>query len=100
MPTQQDRKSATHGGMKMRRFKMLRDLFLVFVVAMFATQVSARAQTIDEIIKRGKVVIGVNTTTPIFGLMGKDGQPEGYDPDVARLVGKYLGVPDEFVSVT
>jgi polar amino acid transport system substrate-binding protein len=86
--------------MKMRRFKMLRDLFLVFVVAMFATQVSARAQTIDEIIKRGKVVIGVNTTTPIFGLMGKEGQPEGYDPDVARLVGKYLGVPVEFVSVT
>ena len=42
-------------------------------------------------VQRGKVVIGVNTTTPIFGLMGKDGQPEGYDPDVARLIGKYLG---------
>ncbi len=61
---------------------------------------AANAQTPDEIIKRGKVIIGVNTTTPIFGLMGKDGQPEGYDPDVARLVGKYLGVPVEFVSVT
>jgi len=61
---------------------------------------AAQAQTVDEIIKRGKVIIGVNTTTPIFGLMGKDGQPEGYDPDVARLVGKYLGVPVEFVSVT
>ena len=61
---------------------------------------SATAQTVDEIIKRGKVIIGVNTTTPIFGLMGNDGQPEGYDPDVARLVGKYLGVPVEFVPVT
>ena len=61
---------------------------------------SAAAQTVDDIIKRGKVIIGVNTTTPIFGLMGKDGQPEGYDPDVARLLGKYLGVPVEFVSVT
>jgi len=61
---------------------------------------AAQAQTVDEIIKRGKVIIGVNTTTPIFGLMGKDGQPEGYDPDVARLVGKYLGVPVEFVPVT
>ncbi|HYR39990.1 MAG TPA: transporter substrate-binding domain-containing protein [Methylomirabilota bacterium] len=60
----------------------------------------AAAQTVDEIIKRGKVVIGVNTTTPIFGLMDKDGHPEGYDPDVARLVGKYLGVQVEFVSVT
>lgn len=60
----------------------------------------ASAQSVDDIIKRGKVIIGINTTTPIFGLMGKDGQPEGYDPDVARLVGKYLGVPVEFVSVT
>src|SRR5262245_60022499 len=60
----------------------------------------AAAQTVDDIIKRGKVIIGVNTTTPIFGLMGKDGQPEGYDPDVARLVGKYMNVPVEFVSVT
>ena len=50
-------------------------------------------QTIDDIIKRGTVIVGVNTTTPIFGLVGKDGQPEGYDPDVARLLGKYLGVP-------
>jgi polar amino acid transport system substrate-binding protein len=61
---------------------------------------SAGAQTVDEIIKRGKVIVGVNTTTPIFGLVGTDGQPEGYDPDVARLVGKYLGVPVEFVPVT
>ena len=59
---------------------------------------AAQAQTVDEIIKRGKIIIGVNTTTPIFGLIGKDGQPEGYDPDVARLIGKYLGVPVEFVS--
>jgi polar amino acid transport system substrate-binding protein len=60
----------------------------------------AAAQNVDEIIKRGKVIVGVNTTTPIFGLVGSDGQPEGYDPDVARLVGKYLGVPVEFVPVT
>ena len=29
-----------------------------------------------------------------------DGQPEGYDPDVARLLAKYLGVKVEFVPVT
>jgi len=61
---------------------------------------SVEAQNVDEIIKRGKVIVGVNTTTPIFGLVGTDGQPEGYDPDVARLVGKYLGVQVEFVPVT
>jgi ABC-type amino acid transport substrate-binding protein len=73
---------------------------LIAILLVLAPLAVANAQTVDEIIKRGKVIIGVNTTTPIFGLMGKDGEPEGYDPDVARLVGKYLGVPVEFVSVT
>jgi polar amino acid transport system substrate-binding protein len=66
----------------------------------FALPAAAQVVTVDDIIKRGKLIVGVNTTTPIFGLMGKDGQPEGYDPDVARLMGKYLGVPVEFVPVT
>ena len=73
---------------------------LLLGIAVAGPQHRAAAQTVDDIIKKGKVIIGVNTTTPIFGLMGKDGQPEGYDPDVARLVGKYMGVPVEFVSVT
>ncbi len=73
---------------------------MVTVLALVALALPAYAQTVDDIIKRGKLIVGVNTTTPIFGLMGKDGQPEGYDPDVARLMGKYLGVPVEFVSVT
>src|SRR5262245_63811926 len=73
---------------------------VLVALAIVAAGLPAGAQTVDEIIKRGKVIIGVNTTTPIFGLAGKDGVPEGYDPDVARLVGKYLGVQVEFVPVT
>jgi polar amino acid transport system substrate-binding protein len=79
---------------------MLLALSLVLAVSAPPLASPAASQTVDEIIKRGKVIIGVNTTTPIFGLIGADGQPEGYDPDVARLVGKYLGVPVEFVPVT
>jgi polar amino acid transport system substrate-binding protein len=60
----------------------------------------AVAQNVDDILKRGKVLIGVDTANPPFGAVGKDGEPEGYDPDVARLVGKYLGVPVEFVPAT
>ena len=73
---------------------------IVALLALTALALPSHAQTVDEIIKRGKLIVGVNTTTPIFGLMGRDGQPEGYDPDVARLMGKYLGVPVEFVPVT
>jgi polar amino acid transport system substrate-binding protein len=82
---------------------LTRSRLLGVVIALLlgvAPFVAASAQTVDEIIKRGKVIVGVNTTTPIFGLVGSDGQPEGYDPDVARLVGKYLGVQVEFVPVT
>jgi polar amino acid transport system substrate-binding protein len=75
-------------------------LVVLSLVLALAIPAAATAQTIDEILKRGKVIVGVNTTTPIFGLVGADGQPEGYDPDVARLVGKYLGIPVEFVPVT
>jgi polar amino acid transport system substrate-binding protein len=86
--------------MRARRTAVLVALSLFLALPAAALVPSAAAQTVDEIIKRGKVIVGVNTTTPIFGLVGSDGQPEGYDPDVARLVGKYLGVQVEFVPVT
>jgi polar amino acid transport system substrate-binding protein len=83
-----------------RRTGFLIALSILLGLSVSSLAPSVAAQTVDEIIKRGKVIVGVNTTTPIFGLVGTDGQPEGYDPDVARLVGKYLGVPVEFVPVT
>lgn len=68
---------------------------------LFATApTAADLQTIDDIVKKGTIVVGVSTTTPIFGLANEKGEPEGYDPDVARLLAKYLGVKVEFVPVT
>jgi len=61
---------------------------------------TARAQNVDDIIKRGSVQIGLDTANPPFGALGKDGEPEGYDPDVARLIAKYLGVKAEIVPIT
>jgi polar amino acid transport system substrate-binding protein len=60
----------------------------------------AQAQTVDEIIKRGKVVIAVDVTTPPYGRIGANGEPEGHEPDFARLIAKHLGVPVELVPVT
>lgn len=85
-------------------FKLLQRLSSAFAIGLlavwWASAQAAGPQTIDDIIKNGKIVVGVSTTTPIFGLIGKDGEPEGYDPDVARLLAKYLGVKVEFVPVT
>ena len=60
----------------------------------------ARAQTVSEIVKRGKVRIGVLIGAPPYGSIDAQGQPVGYDADVATLVGHYLGVPVEMVPLT
>ena len=90
---------------RFRWFRLLQRFWIAVALGLIiATQGSgpaaAQQQTIDDIIKKGTIVVGVSTTTPIFGLVGSDGQPEGYDPDVARLLAKYLGVKVEFVPVT
>ena len=56
--------------------------------------------TTDEIISRGKVIIAIDTTTAPYGMVDATMQPAGFDIDVANLVGKALGVPVEFVTVT
>jgi polar amino acid transport system substrate-binding protein len=96
----QRREEATMPGTS-KLLQRLSSAFLIGVLAaLLASTASAAVQTIDDIIKNGKIVVGVSTTTPIFGLVNKDGEPEGYDPDVARLLAKYLGVKVEFVPVT
>ena len=76
-----------------RAFKLLQRLaaaFAIGLIAVVSAPAAAALQTIDDIIKKGTIVVGVSTTTPIFGLIGQQGEPEGYDPDVARLLAKYL----------
>jgi len=60
----------------------------------------ASAQTVDEIIARGKLIVAVDTTTPPYGFLDADLQPTGFDIEVANKMGEALGVPVEFVTVT
>ena len=60
----------------------------------------AKAVTTDEIISRGKVIIAIDTTTAPYGMVDQSMEPTGFDIEVANLVGKALGVPVEFVTVT
>ena len=72
----------------------------VLILLLVAPLYRASAQTLDDISKRGKLLVGLDTGNPPFGSLGTDGEPQGYDADVARLAGKYLGVPVEFVQAT
>ena len=73
---------------------------LVGVVALAVVgHTPAQAQTPDEIISRGKVVIAIDTTVPPYGMLDANNQPAGIDVDVANAIGANLKVPVEFVTV-
>lgn len=61
---------------------------------------AAIAQTVDDIIARGKLVVAIDTTTPPYAFLDDNLQPTGFDIEVANKMGEALGVPVEFVTVT
>ena len=68
--------------------------------SLVAGATSAAADTLEDIIQSGLIKVAVPADFPPFGLVGKDGQPEGYDVEVAKLVARDLGVRLEPVPVT
>ena len=66
----------------------------------FGAAADAGAQTLGDLIKKGKLTIGVVSGTPPFGSIDAKGVPIGYDVDVANLIGKYLNLPVELVPLT
>jgi polar amino acid transport system substrate-binding protein len=80
----------------------LKSLFVPFVglIALALTAVAAPASSLDDIIARKKVLIGVDLSVPPFGITNAEMQPDGLDVDIAKLLAKDLGVPLELVPVT
>lgn len=72
---------------------------LAAAVLLIAAQ-AASAATVDEIVKRGKLLVAIDTNNPPWGQMDASMQPEGIDVGVAKLMAKYMGVPLEIVPVT
>jgi polar amino acid transport system substrate-binding protein len=60
----------------------------------------ASAQTVDEIISRGTINIGVLVDLPPYGILNDQQQPDGYDIEVAKLLGSYMGVKVNLVQLT
>ncbi|MGF6598580.1 polar amino acid transport system substrate-binding protein [Paraburkholderia sp. GAS448] len=70
------------------------------VAALSAFAPAAHADALDSIAKSGVVRIGVFEDYPPFGSIGPDMKPQGYDIDVADLIGKALNAKVELVPVT
>lgn len=66
--------------------------------ALIAVPATAFAD-LSEILSEGKIQIAVPENFAPFGSLGADGEHEGYDVDVAKLVAEDLGVELELVPV-
>ena len=82
----------------------MRRVFSAVLLALALIAPAAHAQvgtaTTDEIIKRGKILIAIDTNNPPWGMLDTSMKPEGIDVDVANLLAKYMGVQLEIVPVT
>jgi polar amino acid transport system substrate-binding protein len=69
-------------------------------VMMLLTFPASNAQTVNDIVNRGKVLIGVNSGAPPFSFVDSNGKASGMDVDLANLFARYLGVPAEISTYT
>src|SRR3546814_17277143 len=64
-----------------------------------ATTSGASADVIDDIRKRGKLIVGVKADYAPYGYLSSDGKVVGLEPDLAQDVADTLGVGLELVPV-
>lgn len=72
----------------------------VLAAAFSLSSTVAFADTLADITSAGKIRVAVPQDFPPFGSVGADMKPQGYDIDMANLIGEKLGVEVELVPVT
>jgi polar amino acid transport system substrate-binding protein len=73
---------------------------LGLAATLLALAPAAHAQTVDELKKKGELTVGLLVDFPPYGTLNSANEPDGYDADVARLLGKDLGLKVKLVPVT
>lgn len=61
---------------------------------------SVQASILDSILSNGVIRVAVPQDFPPFGSVGRNMQPQGYDIDMANLIGEHLGVRVQLIPVT
>jgi len=49
--------------------------------------------TMAKLATAGKITVGTKFDQPLFGLMGPDGVPQGFDVEIAKIIAGKLGIP-------
>jgi polar amino acid transport system substrate-binding protein len=81
---------------------MLKGLLKAFALAgaLALAAGAAPAQTVDEIVKKGEIVVGIDLTNAPWGYLDEKQEPAGFDPNFARLLASKLGVKLRIERVT
>jgi polar amino acid transport system substrate-binding protein len=83
-----------------RHSVLLALLCLGFVALVWAAPVAAGESTLDQVLKRGKLLVGIGLGAPPFGMYDADKKPTGFDVDLAKLIAQELKVEIEWVDTT
>jgi glutamate transport system substrate-binding protein len=60
----------------------------------------AAGSTMQKLNEAQKLRVGTKFDQPGFGLKGLSGKPEGFDVEIAKIVAKKLGIPDDKIEYT
>jgi polar amino acid transport system substrate-binding protein len=74
-------------------------LAIALTLAWTASALAADS-TLDQILKRGKLIVGIGLGAPPFGMYDANKQPSGFDVDLAKLIAQELKVEIEWVDTT
>lgn len=71
---------------------------LAFALTVASWMPAKAASLLDDIVKRGKLVVGVFPAAPPYGTTNAKGEIEGIDIEIARLMAEDLGVKLETIA--
>ena len=74
----------------MKKLSYLSVLFLSATLLAMVPLAFAGDSTLDTVLKRGKVIVGVSSEAPPFGFIDDKGELVGFDIDIAKLIANKL----------
>jgi glutamate transport system substrate-binding protein len=54
--------------------------------------------TMAELSEAGSITIGTKFDQPLFGLVGPNGVPEGFDVEIGKMLAERLGIPEDGIE--
>src|SRR5215218_10336921 len=89
--TDQHRECLMKWSSNLKKFRRVVAVGAVLAASLGVT-LPVKAQTVEEIKKKGQLTVGMLVDFPPFGITSLEGQPDGFDADIAKALAKHLGV--------